>query len=450
MARAPLKVLLCGTHPLQTNGYSKVVFELARHVSLQADADAGGGGGVRPLELSIFGFQKHNAPVQGLLDERCLPFVSVYDALANEKPRHKGFGFTEFRQYVTCNRPDVIVVFNDMSVLCGLISTVKDMPERASFRVIAYIDQVYLCQKKEFITFVNAHADLAMAFTPYWEANLRKIGISIPTSFLQHGLNPMKTFPVPRALARAYFGFAQEDFLVLNLNRNQPRKRWDKCMQAFAEVLAREPSSRIRLVVATDVLGAFDVMEIFERELGKWGIPLATGMRHMVQLKTPHAMSDGDVNAMYSAADIGLNTCDGEGFGLCNFEHAAVGIPQVVPAIGGFLDFFDEGNAILVQPRTTFYLESGHDAVGGEAQMCDQSDFADAILRYFHDPDLRQRHGQESRRRILRDYRWTDIASRFREILNDVAIQHPAEGEPSPLDSSREEVEQLLSMTKVC
>jgi hypothetical protein len=37
-----------------------------------------------------------------------------------------------------------------------------------------------------------------------------------------------------------------------------------------------------------------------------------------------------------------------EGFGLCNFEHAALGIPQVVPRIGGFLDFFDDsGNCMF-------------------------------------------------------------------------------------------------------
>lgn len=469
----PLKVLFCGTHPVQTNGYSKVVFELARHVAANEHSrensmcqGQGQGEGQRPIALSIFGFQRHTNPVEGLLEERALQDVVVYDALGNETPRASGFGFTEFRNYVANTKPDVVVVFNDMSVLCGMIDRLKDMPERPSFRVIAYIDQVYMSQKKEFVNFVNTHADAAMAFTPYWEANLRKIGIQLPTSFLRHGLNPMKVFPIPRALARRYFGFSKDDFLILNLNRNQPRKRWDKSLQTLAEVIAREPDSCIRMVVAAEVHGAFDILEIYERELGKWGIPLASGMRHLIQLKTPHALSDGDVNALYSAVDIGLNTCDGEGFGLCNFENAAVAVPQVVPAVGGFLDFFDEQCAILVKPRTTFYISNTHDAIGGEAQMCDSADFADAVLVYYHDGELRLRHGAESRKRILAGYRWGDIARKFKAIVNDVAlsgggegvVRAPAQvqalgstkGGMSPLDSSPEELASFLAASHVC
>lgn len=439
MQRPPLKVLFCGTHPVQTNGYSKVVFELARHVAALGDVIEQND--IRPVELSIFGFQKHGNPVKGLVEERSIQGVTVYDALSNEAPRASGFGFTEFRQYVVDHRPDVVVVFNDMSVLCGMIDRLKNLPERGTFKVIAYIDQVYMSQKRMFIEFVNANADAAIAFTPYWEANLRKIGIQVPTSFLRHGLNPLKVFPVPKALARKYFGFAEDDFLVLNLNRNQPRKRWDKSMQALAEVIAREPDSKIRMVVAAELRGAFDILEIFERELGKWGLSLVTGMRHFLQLKTPHAMSDGDINALYNAVDIGINTCDGEGFGLCNFENAAVCIPQVVPAVGGFLDFFDGTCAFLVKPRTTFYIDCTHDSIGGEAHMCDKSDFADGILQYYKDPELRTRHGNAARKRIVSGYRWPEIASKFRDIVNGVAIKRLPEG----LDSTREEVDRFLA-----
>ena len=45
---------------------------------------------------------------------------------------------------------------------------------------------------------------------------------------------------------------------------------------------------------------------------------------------------------MYNVGDIGINTCDGEGFGLCNFEQAGVGVPQIVPKVGGFLDFMQK------------------------------------------------------------------------------------------------------------
>lgn len=424
-----LKLLICGTHPVQTNGYSRVIFELARSMSEHTELSG--------ITVSVYGFQAHETPAPGLADERALPSVSVYNATLNENPKASGFGFTEFRHFVTCNRPDVVLVLNDMSVLCGMIDQLKDMPDRKTFKVVAYIDQVYTSQKKDFIQFVNHHADAAIAFTPFWESNLRKIGVMLPTYFLRHGFNVMKNFPVPKSLARRFFGFSDTDFLVLNLNRNQPRKRWDKCMQTLAEVVAREPDSPIRMVVATELRGGFDIMEIFERELGKWGIPLATGMRHLLALRSPQGMSDGDVNALYNAVDIGINTCDGEGFGLCNFENAAVGVPQVVPAIGGFLDFFDDTCAILVQPKATFYVDCARDAVGGEAQLCDQTDFALGVLAYYKNPSLVQRHGAEARKRILSGYKWPEIATKLESIVREVTGI-------STLDISRAETEELI------
>lgn len=439
----PLKLLICGTHPVQTNGYSKVVYELARIISEHEHPDPS----LRPITVSVYGFQRHAAPAQGLVDERALPFVAVYDALVNESPKAAGFGFTEFRNFVSCNKPDVIVILNDISVLCAMIEQLKDMPERKSFKIIAYLDQVYLSQKKEFITFLNQHADALIAFTPYWQANLRKIGVTLPSHFLRHGFNMMRNFPIPRAVARRFFGFADTDFLILNINRNQPRKRWDKCMQTLAEVVAREPDSQIKMVVAAELRGGFDVIEIFERELGKWGISLQTGCQHLLQLRAPQGMSDADVNALYNSVDIGLNTCDGEGFGLCNFENAGVGVPQVVPALGGFLDFLDDQCSILVKPRTTFYVDSTRDAVGGEAQMCDQADFADAILRYYRDPGLVRKHGIACRRRITEEYRWPEIADKLCEIARDVIDDNidPAGNGSAPacLDMSRADVQKL-------
>jgi hypothetical protein len=43
---------------------------------------------------------------------------------------------------------------------------------------------------------------------------------------------------------------------------------------------------------------------------------------------------DEDINMFYNVADVGVNSADGEGWGLCNFEQMGVGVPQVVPRGG--------------------------------------------------------------------------------------------------------------------
>lgn len=46
-------------------------------------------------------------------------------------------------------------------------------------------------------------------------------------------------------------------------------------------------------------------------------------------------------------ADIGVNTSDGEGFGLCQLEHLQTGAPQIVTDVGSYT-FLDDSCAVVV------------------------------------------------------------------------------------------------------
>jgi glycosyltransferase involved in cell wall biosynthesis len=41
--------------------------------------------------------------------------------------------------------------------------------------------------------------------------------------------------------------------------------------------------------------------------------------------------TDDDLNLLYNACDVGINTSMGEGWGLVTIEHGATGAPQIVP-----------------------------------------------------------------------------------------------------------------------
>lgn len=411
------RVLFFGTHPYCYNGYCVVTHNLARELAKKPD-----------VQLTIYGFQNfYNNPKH--MKEREIPRnVYVYDAHANEAPKQMGFGFDQIPEFVAMNKPDVCVIYNDMVVVSNVLNKLKEARSAMAaphnqFKIMVYIDQVYLHQKTEYIKRLNEEADYVLAFTPYWEGVAKELGITKPTGHLQHGFDPRVHFPVPKPLARQYFGLKKDDFIVLNLNRNQPRKRWDTCLQAYADFVSRHMAEPVKLLIATATTGAWNLLEIYERELKKRGFTLEEGMRHIILIDNPQQLADEDINILYNVADVGINTCDGEGFGLCNFEQAAIGTPQIVPHIGGFRDFFDEDNAMLVTPKLTFYIDSGRDGVGGEAQMCDWRDFSAALEKYYTDAKLRESHGLACRRRILRDYRWADLGERFyRQLKDTVAV----------------------------
>ncbi len=404
-----MRVLFCGTHPYSTNGYSYVTIELAKEIAKRKD-----------VKYSVFGFQNFGNTSEDHKNARKWPTnVFVYDAFANENPRQMGFGFDQIADFVTLNKPDVVVIYNDAIVVTNILEKLKTIKDR-KFKIIVYFDQVYLHQKKEHIKKINDEADLVLAFTPYWEENMKKIGVSKPTDYLCHGFDKMVHYPVPKRLARQYFGLRPDDFIVMNLNRNQPRKRWDTCLQAWAEIVSRHIEEPIKLLIATAVNGAWNLIEVYERELGKRGLTLEQGMKHIVLIDNPQQLSDEEINILYNVADVGINTCDGEGFGLCNFQQAAIGIPQIIPYLGGFKQFFTKDNSLLVEPKFSFYVDASRDGVGGEALLCDWQDFADAIDLYYSDDDLRKSHGEICRRTFPEEYSWDKIEDRYYRILKRV------------------------------
>lgn len=401
------RILFFGTHPRQFNGYSKVVYEISKCMHLDPN-----------YKLTIFGFQNFHENANHRKD---LPDdVFIYDAFANETPKTQaGFGISQVKEFVRLNKPDVCVVYNDMLVILQIVSQLKGI-EGMNFKLVTYIDQVYLYQKKEYIDYVNKKADAAILFTKGWEDCIKKQGLAVPTHYLQHGFNKMSYYPIPKHIARQYFGIKPNDFVILNLNRNQPRKRWDVCLKAFAEIVSRHPNEPIKLVIATAVQGAWNLLEIFERELKKRDLTLEVGMKHLIMLDNPQRITDEETNILYNIADIGINTCDGEGFGLCNFEQAGIGIPQVVPRLGGFVDFFDDECAMLVDPKMAYYVDNTRDLVCGEALLCDYMDFVDAIDLYYTNKEIRHRHGVTARKKILQHYAWDDITNKLCDIVDSV------------------------------
>jgi glycosyltransferase involved in cell wall biosynthesis len=365
----------------------------------------------------------------------------MYDAFEHEEPKNMGFCIDKIREFVKENKPDVCIVYNDMMIIHQVVTQLKLSKEQdnMSFKIVGYIDQVYLNQKKEFIEFVNANVDFAILFTEHWQKIIVDQGLTIPTAFLPHGFNKNTYYPVPKKIARHFHGIRPDDFVILNLNRNQPRKRWDTCLKAFAELVSRYPSEPIKLVIGTALTGAWNLIEIFERELKKRGCTLQDGIKHLVVIDRPQKMTDEDTNILYNVADIGWNTCDGEGFGLCNFEQAAIGIPQVVPKLGGFLDFFDDDCSALIDPKIAYYVDNTRDLVCGEALLCDYIDYVEAIEAYYLNKDKIVKHGLAARKKILEGYKWDAITDKLSEIIYTVAGRKPVPAPaPAPVVVSAE------------
>ena len=430
MTSKKTKIMLCGTHINQYNGYSKVVYELAKRWAEDKN-----------VELTLFGFQNFNNG----RSHRTLPAnVTIVDALQLEQQKgikKQGFGEDLVAGFIKDYKYDVVCIYNDMSITGMLMEGI--IREKQEFResgtvFVSYIDQVYLHQKPKFIQLLKEQFQGIIAFTDYWKDVLIKqlgddekaVVLSEQMEVVSHGFESSMHFPIARRVARHYFGIPQEAFVILNLNRNQPRKRWDTYMVAVAEIVAKhmallkvteQPVRPIRFIIGTAMQGCWDLWEIFEREVKKRGLDVPQAKAYLIGLAQPQGLSDRDINIIYNCADIGVNTCDGEGLGLCQLEHMGIGVPQVVPNIGGFKDFCNEANSILIEPKWSYYVDSSRDAIGGETQVSDSQDFADAVWRYYLDPALVTSHGILARRQVLENHQWDELSDRFLTFLKRMA-----------------------------
>ena len=84
------RVMLCGTYPIGTsNGYSKVVYYICKHMEKYDD-----------IELTIYGFQNVNNTKGANIRNDISDKIILYDVMANENPKRNGFGEKEIGVYL--------------------------------------------------------------------------------------------------------------------------------------------------------------------------------------------------------------------------------------------------------------------------------------------------------------------------------------------------------------
>ena len=407
-----LRFMLVSTHLQQFTGYSKV-----SHGILQQLAACPW------ISTTHFGFQKHPNPPA---DFRKYPAgVDAIDATTLEKPAAQGFAYQALVDTIRKKKPHVVMIYNDMSVVARYLEEIRKSGISRDFKVWVYCDQVYDCQLQGMIDILNRDSDRVFAFTNYWKKQLKDQGVTRPISVLGHGIDPRLFFTVSRQEARKSLRLPEDAFVYMSLNRNQPRKRYDIMIIAFVELLVKYPTKSIVLLCICDKgeKGGWWLFELFVRELKKRGVPIEQFGNRLMISSNDMVFKDEDINVLYNIADVGISTADGEGWGLCTFEQMGVGVPQVVPDIGGYKEYCANDNSVLVKPKHRYYMPSVYSPVGGEAQVCDPHDVCLAMEEYLNDSEKLKRHGEAAKQTVLA-YTWEkavkELVSRLDEERSEL------------------------------
>jgi D-inositol-3-phosphate glycosyltransferase len=193
---------------------------------------------------------------------------------------------------------------------------------------------------------VVAEADRLVANTPVEAGQL--VGL--------YGADPGKVLTVPPGVdldrftpgdssaARAALGVSPDAVVLAFVGRVQPLKAPDVLVRAAAELLARDPSLRSRLVVL--VVGGPSGTGLEQPQVLQ-DLAASLGIADVVRFMPPQG---GPALAnVYRAADVVAVPSHNESFGLVALEAQACGTPVVAAAVGGLpVAVDDEVSGVLV------------------------------------------------------------------------------------------------------
>jgi len=393
-----VKLLIVSTHTNQVNGYSKVVLNLLQQLATHSW-----------LQLVHFGTQKM---VNADLNRTVPSSVKQIDGTALEKEKQTGFAFSELPAVINTEKPDIVMIYNDLAVIGTYIESIRKAIEVRTFKIWAYVDLTYLAPPQPMIDILNRDVERVFCFTKGWKDVLKSSGITRPVDVLNHGIDSLMFRSIQKEVARQQLGLPKDVFLFTSINKNIPRKRLDLLIISFVKLIVRFPTKNIFMLIVADKgdQGGFSLFEIYAREIKVHGGSVDMFGNRLLITSKDTCYRDEDINMLYNCGDAGVSCAEGEGFGLCSFEQMSLGVPQIVPDINGYNEYCHSDNSLMVKPAMRAYIPQAHNSVMGEAQLVNPEDFSKAMERYVFDDDLRRLHGRLGKEKVA-TYTWSKVVT---------------------------------------
>jgi glycosyltransferase involved in cell wall biosynthesis len=398
-----MKIFFMCTHCNQGTGYARSANKITNFL-----ADQPG------VEVVYYAFQ--NYPGQDVKDRYINPKIKFIDAIVEDPDSPKGFGDNGILPHFEKEKPDVLFLYNDLPVCVSILKHIEQSSYK-TFKKIAYLDIVFPWEDIDRYDFIKSQLDHCYVFLNCWKKHLvEDLGFEEnKVSVLPLGVDLDKFHIISPDLAKESIGMKPEDFVVLNMNRNSYRKQWNVTITAFLSFLKKQnmnPNIKLFCGCLLKTPDGYDIRKCIATEALKLGMEQSVVLEKHIY-SNPMAMQDTDerINIIYNACDVGINTCHGEGFGLTNVEHGALGKPQVVPNVPAIKETLGN-HAFFVEPKVWSQVSCFEDH-GGDIALYDPEDFAVALNNiYIHKVSARSIN-----KHIKNTYNWSSTYEALKTLL---------------------------------
>jgi len=212
---------------------------------------------------------------------------------------------------------DILFTLQDLFNLNGIKEELDKLKKPIKWVLYFPVDAEL---KKEWVTKVVEKADYAVTYTEYGKEEVLKHSPNVSLDIIPHGSDLEQFHPLPKEeveeFANVFFeGFYKTHKIIMNLNRNQPRKDISRTIRAFAEY-----SKTNKNVVLYLHCNPFDEAGVNLKEVL---LSLPDEVQDRIIVAKQEWFADGNgmpinfINLLYNSVDLVTSTTLGEGWGLC-------------------------------------------------------------------------------------------------------------------------------------
>jgi glycosyltransferase involved in cell wall biosynthesis len=397
--------LLAVGDAVATTGFSRVTRNILEPISLR--------------------FEIHQIAVNYYGDPHDLPWKLYPASLAGDP-----LGATRLRPLTEKCKPDLIFLVGNLPRIVSYVNALGDLATRIPIVAYCPVEAAPIPPAR----FAELCGVNILVF--YTQFAKKEFGIAIERSgheaskedvsdirVIPHGIDSEMFFPLEienpdrdavkqRAKDKLFRGDEEHanSFVVLNSNRNERRKRIDMTIKGFAD-FARDKDRFVKLHLH---MGNEDVGWKIVDMCHRFGIYDRLIMTN--HSKGLPSVDTEELNLIYNAADVGINTSSSEGWGLVSFEQAATRTAQIVPRHASCEELWSdtaqmmEPGLVIVDPQS---MTDQHIVSPGTV--------AAALETLYSDQEQRQTVADRCYERATHpDFQWSKISGQWESIFNEL------------------------------
>lgn len=334
-------------------------------------------------------------------------------------PSSSPYGVERVVSILKSEKFDLLFILNDAWVISYYLDAIKKQIEEDNRpKIIVY----FPVDAKDHNPSWYRDFDIvsqAVVYTEFGKKVVKQCMPDLDVKIIPHGVDTSTFYHIDDTrenVRRALFADAVRGpggigdlFIVLNANRNQPRKKLDITMRGFSIFAKNKPDVKLYMHC-----GARDSAIDVPYMSGRYGIDanlivtnLAVGIQRVELPK---------LNIIYNACDVGINTSMGEGWGLTNMEHAVTGAAQIVPRHSSCEELFLDCG-ILMETSDDFVFD--HSQTTGRLVTAQEVSRTLEVL--YRNRELKEALASKAMSKFTAPiYQWKNIAQTWKSLFLEV------------------------------